>query len=689
MKKITLCVIGLLFFVVATAYALDVMRPGENRPQPVQNYDINKMKMYNGVYPQDNYPIPDYDFLVYPNAIMTSYYDYMPGSYTSYPIEYQTDNGIGTYLGFFGQSSTTSNRRQYYAYYSDTGSLDSWGSITTYDYWQGYGSIVIHPATGNCISTWHEDFGTNPKLPFTYDDFALLNIPGFWLSPVEFTNTPPDQYCWPYLYIGDSPLGANYIRIYMPSNNAADDPFTNPCEDVRLLYTDIENTIGTDFSTIMNTANWNQVTIFTDWRPKSCRPFQSFAVDPNTPGHVAFIGYAVWLEGDLGDMPVDEGAFVWESFDYGETWNYSNLHSDGPTDYFYTVANLPQFTDNSGAVLPELNVDAIAYHSTATFDAEGNLHWPYMQSYGFIEDDLSYYFNHFLPQAELVWNGTDFSYRNVPAFPWMDTGGSGHDVPWGIEGPDTLYMYSVGFSKYPGDANIFHENAQRQAINLDNSWMLQLWADGTYVQLAEDGDPLYQAYAEHPVLYLSASIDNGEQWSEPIELTDIYNPKFDFSDQITVYPYISHYIKDLGNNWGEVTLFYLDDNSFGSFIQGQGTNIGGQIAQCVLAIDFNLVSVDTPPVVQIIEMNNHPNPFNNSTEITFHCKQGFDKNTQVNIYNAKGQLVRTLDLTLDDPQNAFTEWNGKDAAGNRVANGIYLYKLSDSETSIGKMLLTR
>ena len=685
MKKIT-TLFAVLLLVAASLNATDIMRPSGNEPQPVQNYDINKMKTYTGA--RDNYPVPDYDFIVYPNDIMTSYYDYMPGSYCSYPIDAQTGNGSGTYLGFFGRATTTANRRQYYAYYGNGNTPEAWGTISTYDYYQGYGSIVVHPASGNCFATWHEDFGTDPKLPFTYDDYALLNIPGFWSTSVIFNNTPPDQYCWPYLYKGTSPMGDNYIRIYLLSNNAADDPFGNPCEDVRILYADIENTLYADFSTIMNTANWNQTTVFTSWRDKDCRPFQSFAVDPTIPGHVAFIGCAAWLSGDLEDMPVDEGAFVWESFDYGETWSTDNLHSDGPTDYFYTVANLPQFTNQSGTILPNLEVGATAYHSTATFDSNGELHFPYMQSYGYTEDGSSYYFNHFLPQAELVWDGVEFEYRNVPAFPFMDEGGSGHDVPWGEIRADTMYIYTVGFSKYPGDSNIFHENAQKQAINLENNWMLQLWADGTYVQLAEDGDPDYQAYAEHPILYLSASIDNGENWSEPIELTDIYYPDFDFSNQITVYPYISHNIKDIGDNWGEVTLFYLDDNSFGSYIQGQGQFNGGQITECRIQIDFTLWSTDDP-VVNIVKMNNYPNPFAASTRISFSSKQGLDQQSEVRIYNTIGQLVRTLDLTIESPQSGYAEWNGKDDTGHNVTNGIYFYKLSGAKNSVGKMILTR
>jgi len=691
MQKITISLLMLLLIFAASAGATDFMQAGGNQPQSVQNYDISKMKMYQG-QTRNNTPVPDYNIVVNPYGIMTSYYDYMPGSYVSYPIRPQSDYGGGTYMTFFGTASTTTNRRQYWAYADAAGNVGAnWATITTYDYWQGYGSMVVHPATGNPFAIWHEDFGTDPKLPFNYDDYHLLSIPGFWATPIVFYNTPPDQYCWPYIYLGDSPDGDNYKRVYQISNNAANNSAGYPCEDVRILYADIENSEWVDFSTIMNTANWEEVTVFTDWRAKSCRPFQSFAVDPNLEGHVAFIGCAVWLEGDLGDMPVEEGAFMWESFDYGETWDYANLYSDGPTDYFYTVANLPQFEDNAQQILPELEVGAIGYHSTATFDNYG-LHFPYIQYYGYTDEGSTYYFNHYLPSAELVWNGTGFEYHNVPEFPWMDTGTSGHYVPWGVEGDDTLYVYSVAYSKYEpsGGAALFHESTQKQAVNVENNWMLQMWVDGTYVQLAEDGDPAYAAYAQHPIIYISVSSNNGLTWSEPLEFTDIYNPNFDFSNQITVYPYISQTIKDLGDDWGEIMYYYFNDNDFGSYVQGQGLQTGGEITQGVIQIEFPEVGIDDEPVQNIIFSQNYPNPFVASTKISFSSKKAFSEAAEVAIYNARGQLVRTLSLMLETPQTGFANWDGKDASNRNVTNGIYFYKLQGAvDSPAGKMLLTR
>jgi len=227
-------------------------------------------------------------------------------------------------------------------------------------------------------------------------------------------------------------------------------------------------------------------------------------------------------------------------------------------------------------------------------------------------------------------------------------------------------------------------------VNVENNWLLQMWVDGTYVQLAEDGDPAYAAYAQHPLIYISVSSNNGLTWSEPLEFTDIYNPNFDFSNQITVYPYISQNIKDIGDDWGEIMYYYFNDNSFGSFVQGQGAQTGGEITQGVIQIEFPGIGVDDEPIQNIIFSQNQPNPFGNSTKISFSSKKSLNEAAKVAIYNAKGQLVRTLSLTLETPQNGFADWDGKDEAGQSVANGIYFYKLHGSvDSSAGKMLLTR
>ncbi|MCK4360068.1 MAG: T9SS type A sorting domain-containing protein, partial [Candidatus Cloacimonetes bacterium] len=563
----------------------DFQQPSGKECIPVEiTYDLeNLIPAYN--LGRNNTPVPDYEFLQFPTTIMTSWYDYMPGSYNSHPIRIQTEWGDGTYIAFFGRPSTTLNRRQYWAYLDSNCDLVDWGTITTYDRWQGYGGIAIHPATGDCVAGWHEDADVPPddllETTITYDDYDLIEIPGFWATPTIIPRVGDNEYIWPRLEIGPSPLGDDYVRIYHLANNSAYVPGTTlPIEDTRIMYIDVENYNSMDMTPILDLANWDEVTVFTDWRPKHCRPFQTFGIDYTNPGRVAFFGDAAWLSGDMGDMPVDEGLFVWESYDYGETWD-SNLYSDGPTDYFYQVEAIPE------PDVDYFNVDMTGWHYTSLYDSEGNLHMPYMQMYWW-EDPQGTWRMDMLPQAEVVWNGHDFSFHEVPEMPGIDPL-SGHSVPWEIDPVtgDTLFYMFVGYSEYPSEASIFHENTQKQAVNLDNNWMLQMWADASEHKKVIEGWPGADPnYLEHPIIYISVSSDNGRTWSEPIELTDIYYPDYNFLDEITVYPYVCDQIVDLGDDWGQIYIYYMDDNSYGSYVHGQGLFNGGQINYSCLKIKF-------------------------------------------------------------------------------------------------------
>lgn len=72
--------------------------------------------------------------------------------------------------------------------------------------------------------------------------------------------------------------------------------------------------------------------------------------------------------------------------------------------------------------------------------------------------------------------------------------------------------------------------------------------------------------------------------------------------------------------------------------------------------------------------NNYPNPFNPSTNISFDIPQS--GNVTLSVYNALGQLVKTLiSEELSSGRHNFV-WDGTDDANNVVASGIYLYKLT-------------
>ncbi len=87
---------------------------------------------------------------------------------------------------------------------------------------------------------------------------------------------------------------------------------------------------------------------------------------------------------------------------------------------------------------------------------------------------------------------------------------------------------------------------------------------------------------------------------------------------------------------------------------------------------------ETPSLVTNL-INNYPNPFNPTTKIHFNLKEeGF---TQLNIYNLKGQLVRTLKAEQMNAGTHIIEWDGKDDSGRTATTGIYFYKLQTADYS--------
>jgi len=85
---------------------------------------------------------------------------------------------------------------------------------------------------------------------------------------------------------------------------------------------------------------------------------------------------------------------------------------------------------------------------------------------------------------------------------------------------------------------------------------------------------------------------------------------------------------------------------------------------------------------------NYPNPFNPETEIAYQVPQA--SNVSIHIYNIQGQVVRTLVDADRDAGDYRVVWNGRDDAGNEVATGIYLYRITAGNfTSTKKMILLK
>jgi hypothetical protein len=94
-----------------------------------------------------------------------------------------------------------------------------------------------------------------------------------------------------------------------------------------------------------------------------------------------------------------------------------------------------------------------------------------------------------------------------------------------------------------------------------------------------------------------------------------------------------------------------------------------------IVIDFVVVNDDGLFIDHIL---NYPNPFSSKTQFWFeHNKPGQDLNVQIQIFSLTGRVIKVIEKTINTPGNRSSEieWDAKDEFGDKVARGVYLYKI--------------
>ena len=99
--------------------------------------------------------------------------------------------------------------------------------------------------------------------------------------------------------------------------------------------------------------------------------------------------------------------------------------------------------------------------------------------------------------------------------------------------------------------------------------------------------------------------------------------------------------------------------------------------------------IDTDPIIVVSsnEVNTFPNPFNPQTTIALSITDS-DKSlpVSVNIYNLKGQLVKTI-VDNEVVTNTTFVWNGTDNNGNNTSTGMYFIKMDTASSSVSNKVL--
>jgi len=139
-----------------------------------------------------------------------------------------------------------------------------------------------------------------------------------------------------------------------------------------------------------------------------------------------------------------------------------------------------------------------------------------------------------------------------------------------------------------------------------------------------------------------------------------------------------------GNGWNDI----ITTHYFHGFLPGNlhilfNDGEGNFVEEPQVGINEEFITQNSELVIC-----NYPNPFNPVTNIAFSTKE--EGRVILDIYNLRGQKVRTLVNDIYEQGNHSIEWNGQDDNSTDVSSGVYFCKMTtDRYTSTKKMLLLK
>ncbi|GAB1468011.1 hypothetical protein MASR2M64_07080 [Candidatus Cloacimonadota bacterium] len=575
---------------------------------------------------------PTYTFSRTPESLLTSFNDYMIGSYNGLPLRVIPESaGGGYFMTYHGQTAPTGLRRIYYAYLTSAGDVINNTEITSLpvSVKEGFPTLAVDPVSGKPMYAWHTNADTDAanEVSFISDAFfegcdGLWNDPQIIVdNPTTVGSTTDNEFIWPTAVIGASPVNGKR-RIYVASRNSKTHS-SAPSENVLIAYADfnandIENS---------NPFVWNYITIPTldQWNTDpliSRRPNYSLVCD--NAGNIYYIGYHSATDANsvsIVEPDVDVfkctayGAGIWTHYTYSSaipTWNPPA--SPGGLGYFTN-------SDNGG--IPWTNEQLSwkivnSSHLNATIDNEGKIHVPAL--WGLTTSTGSYYLNlQFM--KELVFNTATNNFSIKEIYPQQQVGDIYNQAftPWDIEAPFGVvdeYLTDATGAQYPSMvtdwnfpywnedshdyAMMFHLNNIKVTEANGQGMMAVVWQNSYRARLFNKyANPAYAAYANTPEIFISISDNNGYSWSEPIVINNVDTPQFAGIKPMYVYP--ADKVKYIGmqgdQRVGKLGLMFYDDNTWGSNTHSPGEfpNDGGRVMFAELQINFGGYVPPPPP----------------------------------------------------------------------------------------------
>jgi len=721
MKKVLLVVLC-LSFLTGVLFAKEMI-PGDNK---------KPLSLPQGKSIAPNREVPAYTFTKLPTGLLTSYYDYMIGSYNGLPLRViPTSAGGGYFMTYHARRTATGTRRVFYTHLDSNYNVANNSEITASNSAEGYPTVAVDPVSGKPFYAWHTNIDTDAEnevmltsdafmggLSGLFNDAITLVDNPITVTPSNAAPTSDNEFIWSTLQIGPSPV-AGKRRIYEVSRNFVTHTY-GPSENPYFRFADFDgDDIENGVNLVWNTAHFT-IPEMDDWNYDSQwrRPFHALTTD--NAGNLYYVGYHFATEAD-GTTDIDEPDMdVFKCGNYGEgTWTrvsaYSNLPTWNPPTS--STSNVGYFADDGGVAYADNELHwAImnSSHINAIVDDNGKVHVAAL--WGLNNAD-GYYYPALQFMKEFVYDPATSQFNINEIYPQKDPTDT-HDTyfqPWDTEAPwgvvdewggdatSGYYPLMVSDWDFPywdstvhTEAMMFHYNNTKTTEANGQGMLATVWQNSQRARQANEyADPDYAAYANTPEICISVSSDNGAHWSEPIYLNNVDTPQLAGLKPMWVYPADKViYVGNVeGHKVGKLGFMFYDDFTWGSNAitpPVHPTADGGQVMFMELQIVFptsaNEDGTNTPVYSSL--QQNFPNPFNPETTISFEMLKS--ANTDLSIYNVKGQLVKTLFNGVAAKGKTSVVWTGTDNNGSKVSSGIYFYRLNTGDkVETRKMMLMK
>jgi hypothetical protein len=694
---------------------------------------------------RDQDPAPEYSFIQNGSNedftfLTSSYYDYMSFGYTGHNLNLQPEISQpvgypagGMYVSYMRSETqaTGTDRRAYFSYINSDGTLGQSSAITSDpSIREGYANCAVDPYTGDAFVAWHSvtesDLSYDSNMSYTL--FHATGSAGSWRSPfilidnpemsIPFTGSEIDEFIWPQFWVGPSPEDGHkrahaYGNMYPSSNNClylyADfDPL-----DLE-AYSDLDWTVQSfpffDEIEYNGTANVNKDLLVSEvdgqvvFFGSICVVADSlFALYSDDYG-ATFTKYTQELKQPLENPAYenDPNRFYFENADGSEaemyivpTWDLAHYNGAFTDDHSKVVwqAGVTYDSVENMNLVPAQYYPAIVYPKNFSFDIDTG-------EFSFYDMDIQ----GADPADDILANGFDLDEDGETDAYVDDPGGELDGMPILTTSAPSWFFIGDYQDAY------FHEANNKMVSN--GNWLVNVWYDGAKLQEAHFEEPGYDDWVQQPELCISISDDNGDTWSDiryingnPLDAVidstghfdGNYAPEFEgmIPTQISLANELEILSNEPGNYHAKLHFVFMDDLDYGSI----ANPIGGQLwtdnplYYGALDLEFQgeyITSSDDVTVTPKAELlaQNYPNPFNPTTTIAYNMVE--EGNVSIEVFNIKGQKVKTLlneHMTVGDYTLV---WEGTNDNNQKVSSGIYFYKMkSGNYSSTKKMILMK